>query len=100
MIDIDLTDAVTAAANAFHLDGWSCVAHEPLGLDECEQCAEVMPKSARIALEAALPHIRDQLARQIETLPSLSIPGYFATQPSDLIRQDTAARIVRGGEWL
>lgn len=84
--DIDLTDAAHAVRPYV-----GCCVDCPHGCGPDVIDIEDM-------LQAALPHIRDQLARQIETLPSLSIPGYFATQPSDLIRQDTAARIVRGGE--
>lgn len=87
MSDIDLTEAIEAVAMETMCAACEC----DLKCPGCRWDAERW-------IKAALPHIREQLARQIETLPSLSIPGYFATQPSDLIRQDTAARIVRGGE--
>ena len=49
------TAAVDAAARAIHAEGWTCEAHEPEGLDACEQCATSTPRLARAALTAALP---------------------------------------------
>ena len=84
MSDIDLT----AAARAVRPYVGCCV--------DCPCGSRVDAIDIESMLHAALPHIREQLARQIETLPALTMPGHFATQPSDLIRQVTAARIVRG----
>lgn len=50
--------AVKAAAEAIHDSGWTCEAHEPLGLDQCDQCAITTSELARKTLTAALPHIR------------------------------------------
>ena len=88
MSDIDLTEAVAAATSVMLDEGHN-------GLHDCRP-DHSLDVSVEEALRAALPAIREQLARKIETLPDLTMPGYFATQPSDLIRQDTAARIVRG----
>ena len=49
------TAAVDAAARAIHAEGWTCEAHEPEGLDACEQCATSTPRLAHAALAAALP---------------------------------------------
>ena len=96
MSDIDLTAAITAAAVAIHAEGWTCEAHEPLGLDECSQCAILTPLVARSALLAALPRIRERIAAEIEGLPNLSV-SHFGTRPlPGLIRKDTATRIARG----
>ena len=54
--------AVDAAARAIHAEGWTCEAHEPMGLDECGQCATSTPRLARAALSAALPHLAVGLA--------------------------------------
>lgn len=59
--------AVKAAAEAIHEAGWTCEAHEPLGLDKCDQCAIDTPKLARRVLTAALPHVRDMIVDDIRT---------------------------------
>lgn len=53
--------AIQAAAEKIHAEGWTCEAHEPLGLTQCDQCAQSTPRLATKALEAALPHIRAQI---------------------------------------
>lgn len=52
--DAEPTEAeVEAAAAVFHAEGWTCEGHEPLGLDECEQCGPATRRAARAALRAA-----------------------------------------------
>ena len=58
-------EAVRAAAEAIHNAGWTCEAHEPLGLDQCEQCAESTPIVARAALDAAMPIIERDVRLQV-----------------------------------
>lgn len=58
--------AIEAAAEAMHQEGWTCEAHEPLGLDHCDQCADSTPKVVQKILIAAMPHIREQIAKEIE----------------------------------
>ena len=57
--------AVNAAAEAIHEAGWTCEAHEPQGLEMCEQCATSTLELARRVLTAALPHIRDMIVDDI-----------------------------------
>ena len=61
------TEAIKAAADAIHEAGWTCEAHEPLGLEKCDQCAIDTPELARRVLIAALPHIRDMIIDDIRT---------------------------------
>lgn len=45
-------EAIQAAAEAIHEAGWTCEAHEPLGLEACNQCAIDTPELARKVLTA------------------------------------------------
>lgn len=64
--------AINAAAEAMHEAGWTCEAHEPLGLDKCDQCADSTPKVVQKILTATLPHIRKQIAEELRAeLPKL-----------------------------
>lgn len=56
------TEAIKAAAEAIHEAGWTCEAHEPLGLEACGQCETSTTELARKTLTAALPHIRAMIA--------------------------------------
>lgn len=58
-------EAVQAAAQAIHAEGWTCEAHEPVGLDQCARCAHSTPKLAAKALEAAMPYLEAALRKQI-----------------------------------
>lgn len=55
--------AVKAAAEAIHEAGWTCEAHEPLGLEKCDQCAISTPALARKTLTAALPELVAEVER-------------------------------------
>lgn len=57
------TEAIKAAAEAIHEAGWTCEAHEPLGLEKCGQCATTTPELARKALTAALPELVAEVER-------------------------------------
>ena len=59
------TEAIKAAAEAIHEAGWTCEAHEPLGLEKCGQCEASTTELARKTLTAALPHIRPMIAADI-----------------------------------
>lgn len=86
MSDIDLTEAVEAAARAQH-DGCGCIeSGSPVGV--------WAKKEALVALTAALPHIerqvREQVAREIEArLPD-------ADSSSQRVALYAAASIARG----
>ena len=74
------TAAVDAAARAIHAEGWTCEAHEPEGLDACEQCATSTPRLAHAALAAALPLLtaapsatRDEVAQWVLAASSATI---------------------------
>lgn len=54
--------AIKSAAEAIHEAGWTCEAHEPQGLEKCDQCAMSTTELARKTLTAALPHIRAMIA--------------------------------------
>lgn len=56
------TEAIKAAAEAIHEAGWTCEAHEPLGLEKCGQCETSTTELARKTLTAAVPHIRSMIA--------------------------------------
>lgn len=55
--------AVNAAAEAIHEAGWTCEAHEPQGLEMCEQCLIDTPKLARKTLTAAVPELIAEVER-------------------------------------
>lgn len=61
-------EAVQSAADAIHTAGWTCEAHEPQGLDQCEGCASDTPILARKALTAAAPHLRAAWEQPIREL--------------------------------
>lgn len=71
--------AVEAAARAIHAEGWTCEAHEPEGLDECEQCATSTPRLARAALSAALPFLgaTAAVAEDVEALRAIESDGMW-----------------------
>lgn len=55
--------AIKAAAETIHEAGWTCEAHEPLGLEQCEQCAITIPELARKTLTAAVPELIAEVER-------------------------------------
>ena len=57
------TEAIKAAAEAIHEAGWTCEAHEPQGLEKCEQCLIDTPKLARKTLTAAVPELIAEVER-------------------------------------
>ena len=102
MIRIDLTAAIEATARELagleEGEAWPSnadTAGGPAGDRDGEHYV-AMRCQARDILIAALPHIREALAQQVEELSDVHPPGYFATRPSGLIRRERAARIVRG----
>lgn len=97
-------EAIKAGAEAIHDAGWTCVAHEPLGLDQCKDCAESTPQLARKALAAALPHIRAIIATEIRAekdqpeLKELAARERWPSYYTGLIKGlETAARIAEEG---
>lgn len=94
------SEAIQAAAEAIHEAGWTCEAHEPLGLDKCDQCATTTPELARKTLTAALPHIMeqiptDELADVISGWPIGT--GYYSLQIVIDEAQDIACAVKN---WL
>lgn len=60
--------AIKAAAEAIHAAGWTCEAHEPQGLEKCDQCAISTSELARKTLAAAISHITAQIDTQAQKL--------------------------------
>lgn len=87
--------AIEAAAEAMHEAGWTCEAHEPLGLNKCDQCADSTPKVVQKILTAAMPHIRKQIAEEIRNAAPLFSQ---ATEDGRKVRNTLAyaANIVEG----
>lgn len=89
-------EAIQAAAEAIHEVGWTCEAHEPLGLEACNQCAIDTPELARKVLTAFFESLDTQeLADEISgwTIGS----GYYSLQ----IGFDEAQEIAQAVKnWL
>lgn len=101
----DITDhyseAIQAAAEAIHEAGWTCEAHEPLGLEKCGQCETSTTELARKTLTAALPHIRAMIATDMraERTPDLIYLANRYQGFHDGLREglERAARIAEEG---
>ena len=88
--------AVDAAARAIHAEGWTCEAHEPMGLDACEQCATSTPRLARAALSAALPHLTAAPSATREDVETITIPRpHVPHGPAGVSRDDSDADYLR-----
>ena len=90
------TEAIKAAAEAIHEAGWTCEAHEPLGLDKCGQCETSTTELARKTLTAFFESLDTyELADVISGWPIGS--GYYSAQ----IVFDEAQNIAQAvKEWL
>ena len=62
------TEAIKAAAEAIHEAGWTCEAHEPLGLEKCGQCETSTTELARKTLTAAVPELIAEMERLQEQI--------------------------------
>jgi len=89
--ELDLTAAIEAAGGEAVDDCAECVYLNPIGVTLCESCKTV----TRNMLEAALPHIREALAQQINDEQAKTFET-FDYGPEYYTGMDVAADIVRG----
>lgn len=90
------SEAIQAAAEAIHEAGWTCEAHEPLGLEACDQCAIDTPELVRKVLTALFESLDTyELADVISGWPIGS--GYYSAQIVFDEAQDIAQAVK---EWL
>jgi len=85
--DIDLAEAVEAVVRAVH-DGCGCI-------EVSEDAPLWAAEDALTAITAALPHVREQIARKIEAV-SLDGLAMHANTARAVVRH--MARVVRGGQ--
>ena len=90
------TEAIQAAAEAIHEAGWTCEAHEPLGLEKCGQCETSTTELARKTLAAFFESLDTyELADAISGWPIDS--GYYSAQIVFDEAQDIAQAVK---DWL